>query len=241
MGFLLLIILLFVPIFTQSMVEFDHLVINTNNLEVSSIKLEQLHGFSVKKRPLHKNGIHNFLIEFKENYELEFIHSKREEDEISKYYFEKQIEYPDGSPSFIAFRVHSDYYFKEIEERLTKLEIPFKNFDNTYYRSISLKGEYTGFFFIQFVRPNDYKSTMFEHSNEIRKIKSILINEKFMPIINLVDIKIVNSGFEQSFHLSGVKFVFTKMLQAFPFNRIIFNSSKSKVEITENNVVFQYE
>ena len=240
MGLLLLTITFCSFLCTQSsIIEFDHLVINSNNLKESKIKLEKLHGFTVKARKAHKNGIRNILIEFKNDYEIELINSIDSSDELSRFYYNRQLEYSEGSPAFISFRINTAAEMKRLKMLFKKKKISYDTLTNTYSQIIAFKENYNGLFFIHYNFSYQFKSTKYQHQNKVKQLKQIFINRKFKPLFQILNINI--DGLTDRFKLSGVEFVFMLMENDFPFNRVVMYSSYIKGSFEEHNVSFTYE
>lgn len=64
----------------------DHIIIGTHNLESTREFLVAKLGFKVSAGRVHKNGISNFFIEFKDSSEIEFMSINNSSDQLSQQY-----------------------------------------------------------------------------------------------------------------------------------------------------------
>ena len=65
-------------------------------------------GFTIKQREPHKNSIHNALIEFEDQTEIELITVTEAKDELSTKYMKKLKTISSEAPVFVAFKI-TDY------------------------------------------------------------------------------------------------------------------------------------
>ncbi len=173
-------------------IRIDHVITVVANLDSAILAYEEL-GFTVKQGSLHKNGLLNAHIKFKNNTSFELMSIPGEpSDEVAKEYADL-LKHGEGGVFLALSGIETD----EMGGRLNELDIeyntlPGKNWD---YITFPQNSRLAHIFFIDYhIKPND-NLRMLTHENSANGIQAVWLegDEKtkhLLEILGLTPVRI---------------------------------------------------
>ena len=152
----------------------DHLIVGINDLQVTMKNFERL-GFIIKQGRAHPNGIENAFIEFKNNFEIEFIQVKDPKDYLASYYF-KRITVREG-PIYVSLSYNDLEGLKNILDKMN-ISCNISKNKSSHYLTFNESGLFNSIFFIRYLKPpqNDLEFTY--HPNQVFEFVAIKMKGK---------------------------------------------------------------
>ena len=165
--------------------QIDHVTIVYKDLELAKKKYKEL-GFSIKHSTLHKNGIINAFVKFRDISYLEFMSvTELPIGKMAKTY-EKFLEKGDGGVYLVLSGIETD----ELKSKLKDAEIKFTIDRNQSWDYILLKDkELEHIYFINYhIKINDTEEHL-THKNSTHGIKELWVegNEKVVAVEKILD------------------------------------------------------